>query len=110
LNSVDSLEKLLDIQIEDVDMLTQNGRITLVENLNVKNTKRSIFSQRSYLLKNLVYTSSKLNVNPLATDSINIYFAKNVEVENFLEKSFYYFNQIIAGKNIDKIIEEHPQV
>ena len=108
--SVDSTGKLLDIQIEDVDMLTQNGRITVVENLNVKNTKQTIYSQSSYLLKNLVYLSSKLNVNPVISDSINIYLVSNVDIDNFLEISYNFFNSIVTKNSIEKIIEEHPQV
>lgn len=110
LESLDSLEKLLDIQYDDVDLLTQNGRITIIENLSVKNSKLNTSSQRSFLIKNLVYLSSKLNVNPVSYDTVNLYIADLSNIDNFLDRTYTFFKEILTEDSLKSIIEKHPQV
>jgi len=71
--------------------------------------KQTIYTQSSYLSKNLV-NLAKLNVNPVISDSINIYLVSNIDIDNFLEISYNFFNSIVTKNSIEKIIEEHPQV
>jgi len=106
---IDSIESVLSVQAQDIDLLTQDGRVTVVENLNMKNSLYSITSQRNSLFNSFIYLNSKLNFNPGFQDTLLIFFPESIELNELVDLAYNYFQEQIAKNDIQQLAKAHPQ-
>ena len=107
---MEELEKNLNIQIKDVDILNSEGRITVTEKISTESKQRNIKYETEYSANRIVYYSTMLDNRNIDEEEIFIYSPKFINESLLCTKVRSLFKELIKEESLKKLIENHPGV
>ncbi|MFW5702075.1 MAG: TolC family protein [Bacteroidota bacterium] len=105
---LDSIARLLNRQVEDVDLLVEDSRVTISESIQLKSRQRNIDYEIRYALNNFIYYSALLNFDVGNSKEITIYVPDVKDMERIVDRARDIFEENITAEATTRLIENHP--
>jgi outer membrane protein TolC len=104
------MQAILDIQIKDVDKLTDDQRITVSDNIKIKSQQRNINYEIESAVNSFVYLSQKLDPEQVLNDTIKIYIPYSIDLKKASEEALLLYLHHTSENGMEMLIEKHPSV
>lgn len=109
-HALDSIADLLDMQVEDVDMLVEDSRVTMTESISIKSSQRNIDYEIQYAINNFIYSAASMNFDPANSEEIIIYLPENIDIQKVIEEAISIFQRNNSDIQVESLIDNHPQI
>jgi hypothetical protein len=107
---LDSVAQLLNKQVEDVDLLVDNSRVTVSESISIKSRRRNIDYEIQHAINNYIYSSANLNFDLANSEEITIYIPDIDKIDELIGEAKRIFHDNNSEKAAEKLIENHPRL